>query len=163
MTLIESVPHECGGNRYHGVRGRPIGSCLIGYARGMADPASRESTPTPEEQVRRLYEGAETQTAKAMEQLVGSQGFGELLARMTENLVALTKVGSDAGDLVLRNLRIAGRSDITRLARQLNRTEDKLELLLQRTEELHDRLDEEKTERATNGAARPARAAPHKS
>ena len=108
----------------------------------MADPSSRESAPTPEEQVRRLYEDAETKTAKAMEQLVASQGFGELLARMTENLVALSKVGSDVGDLVLRNLRIAGRGDITRLARQLNRVEDKLELLLQRTEQLQDALEE---------------------
>ena len=65
----------------------------------MPDPASRESTPSPDEQVRRLYEGAETGTAQAMEQLVAGQGFGELLARMTENLVALTRVGSDVGDL----------------------------------------------------------------
>jgi BMFP domain-containing protein YqiC len=108
----------------------------------MAEPSARESSPTPEEQVRRLYEDAETRTAKALEQLVASQGFGELLARMTENLVALSKVGSDVADLLLRNLRIAGRGDITRLGRQLNRTEDKLELLLQRVEELGDRLEQ---------------------
>jgi hypothetical protein len=121
----------------------------------MAESSSRESSPTPEEQVRRLYEDAETRTAKAMEQLVGGQGFGELLARMTENLVALSKVGSDMADLVLRNLRIAGRGDITRLGRQLNRTEDKLELLLQRVEELGDQLkqhDERGTAAAENGA-----------
>lgn len=128
----------------------------------MADAAPRESKPSPDEQVRRLYEGAETQTAKAMEQLVAGQGFGELLARMTENVVALSKVGSDVGDLVLRNLRIAGRGDITRLARQLNRTEDKLELLLQRIEELQDELSNERAERATKGAAKPVRAAPRK-
>jgi hypothetical protein len=135
----------------------------IGYLRVMADASSRESRPSPEEQVRRLYEGAETQTAKAMEQLVASQGFGELLARMTENLVALSKVGSDVGDLVLRNLRIAGRGDIARLGRQLNRTEDKLELLLQRIEELQDELNEERAERATKGAAKPQRATSRKS
>ena len=129
----------------------------------MADPTSRESTPTPEEQVRHLYEGAETRTAKATEQLVAGQGFGELLARMTENLVALSKVGSDVGDLVLRNLRIVGRGDITRLARQLNRTEDKLELVLQRIEELQDELEKERAKSATNGAAKPGRAAPRKS
>jgi hypothetical protein len=129
----------------------------------MADPASHESTPTPEEQVRSLNEGAEQQTAEAMEQLVGSQGFGELLARMTESLVALSKVGTDVSDLVLRNLRIAGRGDITRLARQLNRTEDKLELLLQRIEELQDGLDRERAEPAANGTAKPRRAAPRKS
>jgi uncharacterized small protein (DUF1192 family) len=129
----------------------------------MADHPSSESTPSPDEQVRRLYEDAETQTAKATEQLVAGHGFGELLARMTENLVALSKVGSDMGDLVLRNLRIAGRSDITRLARQLNRTEDKLELLLQRIEELQDELNRERAERATKGAAKPVRAAARKS
>jgi hypothetical protein len=129
----------------------------------MADPASRKSTPTPEEQARSLYEDAETRTAEAVEQLVASQGFGELLARMTENVVALSKIGSDVGDLVLRNLRIAGRGDITRLARQLNRTEDKLELLLQRIEELQDGLDEERAGRATNGAGTPRRAAPRNS
>jgi hypothetical protein len=129
----------------------------------MARPGARDSVPTPDEQVRRLYEDAETQTAEAMEQLVASQGFGELLARMTENVVALSKIGSDVGDLVLRNLRIAGRGDITRLARQLNRTEDKLELLLQRIEELQDGLDRERAERSTNGPAKPTRAAPRKS
>ena len=129
----------------------------------MADPPSRESTPSPDEQVRRLYEGAETETAEAMEQLVAGLGFGELLARMTENLVALTKLGSDVGDLVLRNLRIVGRSDIIRLARQLNRTEDKLELVLQRIEELQDELEKVRSESATNGAAKPRRAAPRKS
>ena len=110
--------------------------------------------------MRRLYEDAETRTAKAMEQMVAGQGFGELLARATENVVALSKVGSDVGDLVLRNLRIAGRGDITRLAKQLNRTEDKLELLLQRIEELSDELrkhDERGAAAADNGspAAKP--------
>ena len=113
--------------------------------------------------MRSLYEGAETQTAQAMEQLVAGQGFGELLARMTENVVALTKAGSDVADLLLRSLRIAGRGDITRLARQLNRTEDKLELLLQRIEELQDGLDQGRAERPANGAAKPGRAAPGKS
>jgi hypothetical protein len=41
---------------------------------------------------------------------------------------------------VLRNLRLAGRADITRLARQLNRTEDKLERILQEVEALRDEL-----------------------
>ena len=50
--------------------------------------------------------------------------------------------GRDSADLVLRNLRIAGRADITRLARQLHRTEDKLERLLQEVEALRDQLAE---------------------
>ena len=43
-------------------------------------------------------------------------------------------------DLVWRNLRLAGRADIIRLARQLHRTEDKLERVLQEVEELRDEL-----------------------
>ncbi len=97
---------------------------------------------TPEQQVKHLYEDAENRTARAFEELVARDSFGELLARMTENVVALTKIGTDVFDLVLRNLRLAGRQDVTRLARQLARAEDKLELVLQEVERLHDRLDE---------------------
>jgi hypothetical protein len=86
----------------------------------------------------RLLEDMEAQTAVAMEQMVAGQGFTELLSRVTENVVALTKIQSEFGDLVLRNLRIAGRSDVNRLARQLARTEDKLELLLQAVERLEE-------------------------
>jgi hypothetical protein len=102
----------------------------------MAD----ERHPSPEEQTRRLYEEAETRTARAFETLVSRDSFGELLARMTENTVALTRISTDVFDLVLRNLRLAGRQDITRLARQLARTEDKIEMLLQEVERLQDRL-----------------------
>jgi enolase len=83
-------------------------------------------------------EDMEGQTAAAMEQMVAGQGFTDLLSRVTENVVALSKIRSDVGDLVLRNMRIAGRSDINRLARQLSRTEDKLELLLQAVERLEE-------------------------
>src|SRR5437763_607985 len=88
----------------------------------------RRSTPT--EDVQRLYEDAEKRTAQAFEEMVSKPSFGELLARMTENVVGLTKIGTDVFDLVLRNLRLAGRADITRLARQQGRTEDKLEVVL---------------------------------
>ena len=57
-----------------------------------------------------------------------------------ENVAALARIGSDAADLVLRNVRIAGRADITRLARQLHRTEDTLERVLQEVEQLRDEL-----------------------
>jgi enolase len=80
----------------------------------------------------------EAQTAAAMEQMVAGQGFTDLLTRVTENVVALSKIRSDVGDLVLRNMRIAGRADINRLAHQLSRTEDKLELLLQAVERLEE-------------------------
>jgi chromosome segregation ATPase len=86
----------------------------------------------------RPYEEAESRTAKAFEQLVSRDSFGELLARVTENVVAVTKISTDVFDLWLRNLRLAGRQDITKLARQLARTEDKLELVLQEVEHLQD-------------------------
>jgi hypothetical protein len=91
--------------------------------------------------LRGLMERLESQTAQAMEQFVAGQGFGELLARVTENTVALTKISADIGDLMLRNLGLAGRSDINRLARQLARTEDKLELLLQAVHRLESTED----------------------
>jgi septal ring factor EnvC (AmiA/AmiB activator) len=71
---------------------------------------------------------------------VSKPSFGVLLARSAENVAALTRIGSDVADLVLRNLRLAGRADVTRLARQLHRTEDKLERLLQEVEQLRDEL-----------------------
>ena len=75
--------------------------------------------------------------------------FGVLLARSAENVAAIARIGSDAADLVLRNLRLAGRADVTRLARQLHRTEDKLERVLQELEELR---DERAPAPTTNGA-----------
>ena len=110
----------------------------------MAD----EPSPSPAEQVKHLYEESETRTARAFEELVSRDSFGEVLARVTENVVALTKLGSDAFDLVLRNLRLAGRQDITRLARQLARTEDKLELLLQEVERIQDQLEDSQGSRS---------------
>lgn len=103
----------------------------------MAD--ERRSDPTDD--VRRVYEEAESATARAFEEVVSRGSFGELLARMTENIVAVTKIGTDVLDLILRNLRLAGRQDVTRLARQLNRTEDKLERVLQEVEQLHEELE----------------------
>jgi len=102
---------------------------------------SERQTPTPAEQVARLYEQAEAQAAKASESFVASQGFGWMLGRTAENVAALTKLGADTMDMVLRNLRLAGRRDIVRLARQLARNEDKLERVLQEVEALRDGLE----------------------
>lgn len=51
-----------------------------------------------------------------------------------KNATAVSKITADACDLILREVRLAGRGDIDRLARQLTRTEDKLEFLLQALE-----------------------------
>jgi hypothetical protein len=96
--------------------------------------------PSADKTLRTLYEKVESQTASAMDELVAKPSFGRLLAMSGENVAALARISADAADLVLRNLRIAGRADITRLARQLHRTEDKLERLLQEVEALRDQL-----------------------
>lgn len=98
--------------------------------------------PTLDEQVRERYEQAEGELAQALEGMVARDSFGVLLAKMTENVVAVSKIVSDAADLALRNLRIAGRQDVIRLSRQLNRSEDKLERLLQEVELMQERIDE---------------------
>jgi hypothetical protein len=100
-----------------------------------------DEKPTPEQRVRELYEDQESRTAAAFERLVKRDSFGEILAMATENLVAVMKLGNDAADLVLRNLRLASRRDLTQLGRQLARTEDKVELLLQEIEALRDEGD----------------------
>jgi hypothetical protein len=117
----------------------------------MADKPTSDGAPapTPEQEVRRLYEEAETRVARAAERVVSRDSFGELLAMVTENAVALTRIGNEAMDLVLRNLRIASRQDINRLTRALGRTEDKLEQVLQEVEELRDELGS-----SGNGTAR---------
>jgi hypothetical protein len=113
--------------------------------------------PDPGDEVRRLYEDAEKRTAAAFEEVVKRDSFGELLARVTENTIAVVRIGNDVADLVVRNLRIAGRRDITALARQLARTEDKLELVLQEVERLQAQLGGEDEQRRLNGG-RPAEA-----
>jgi hypothetical protein len=97
--------------------------------------------PTPDQEVRRLYEEAETRVARAAERVVSRDSFGELLAMMTENAVAMVRIGNEAMDLVLRNMRVASRQDINRLTRALGRTEDKLEQVLQEVEGLRDQLE----------------------
>jgi hypothetical protein len=116
--------------------------------------ASDRDSPSPSDQVAALYEQLESQAARASEQLVGTRGFAGMLGQLAENTAALTRLGNDAMDMVLRNLRVAGRRDVVRLSRQLARTEDKLERVLQEVEALRDQLQ------APNGRAparRPAR------
>ncbi len=102
------------------------------------------------------YDEAEANAAQAMEQLVGTRGFGGLLGQLAENTAALARLGTDAMDLVLHNLRVAGRRDVVRLSRQLARTEDKLERVLQEVEELRAELTKRPTPRAPADSRTPA-------
>jgi hypothetical protein len=119
-----------------------------------AEHAPTEQMPTPPPDFRRLYEEAEATLAQAMEKLVARPSFGVLLAQVSENMIALSKIASDSADLALSNLRIAGRSDVVRLERQLGRSEDKLETLLQELEALRDELADRnrRDDQAVNGA-----------
>ena len=122
-----------------------------------------EDRPTPVDEVQRLYNEAESQMAKAMEDLVSRDSFGSVLVRVTENVMAMTQIANGALDLVVRNLRLAGRQDLTRLARQISRTEDKLELVLQEVERLSEQVAALRSEgdgpdaQAANGGTVPAR------
>lgn len=106
-----------------------------------ASPNPAPGSPSPAEFVSRLYEQVETEAAKASERLVAAGGFAALLGMVAGNVAALSKLSGDLLDVTWRNLHLAGRSDLTRLGRQLARTEDKLERVLQEVEELRDRLD----------------------
>jgi BMFP domain-containing protein YqiC len=100
-----------------------------------------EDRPSPADEVQRLYDEAESAFANAMEDLVSRESFGALLVRVTENVMGVSHMMGGAIDLLVRNMRLAGRADVVRLARMLARTEDKLEMVLQEVERLHARLD----------------------
>jgi|ERR1022692_798947 hypothetical protein len=95
----------------------------------------------PLSRIYRLYVDVETRAASALESLVGTNAFGELLATSASNAMALARLANGSIDRGVRALRVAGRADVTDLARQLARTEDKLERMLQLVEELEGRLD----------------------
>ncbi len=107
----------------------------------------------PVEEAQQAFEQAEGRMADAMERLVRRESFGELLALMTDNAMALTRIGTGIFDLAIRNLRLAGRQDLTNLGRQLARTEDKLERVLQEVERLQEQVNgrEEEAAQADGG------------
>lgn len=79
---------------------------------------------------------AESELSDAAEEFVSRPRFADTLSLAAENLAATSKIAGDIFDLVLRNLRLAGRRDLVNLAKQLGRTEDKLERVLQEIERL---------------------------
>jgi hypothetical protein len=107
----------------------------------MADPFTAGGWPKVAP-LRQVLVDAEKAMSSSMEQLVESKGFTEVLGQAAENLVALTTLNAGFWDLVLRNLRIAGRADIHRLGGRLNQIEDKLEVLLQEVERIGDDRDQ---------------------
>lgn len=96
---------------------------------------------TPLAQVHVLYERAEAGAASLAERVVGSDAFGELLATTATTAMTLAGLLNTTLDRAVRATRVAARVDLVALGRQLGRTEDKLEHLLQAVEELSERLD----------------------
>jgi hypothetical protein len=90
----------------------------------------------PADELRRAFAAAESRAGRAMETLVAGKGFADLLAQAAENAAALSAINTQLCDLVLRNLRLAGRGDLHRLGHRLNGIEDKLEAVLQEVEDL---------------------------
>jgi|APMI01.1.fsa_nt_gi hypothetical protein len=115
---------------------------------------------SPLEQVRRAYEETERRTSESMEGLVATEGFSDLLAMTVGNAMSLSKMSGTLLDDVVRRTRLAGRTDVTRLAQQLARTEDKLELLLQHVEGIHDALTQLRADLARPGAPAASAATP---
>jgi methyl-accepting chemotaxis protein len=111
-------------------------------------------TADPQAEVRRLYEAAEGELSRAAEKAVDTEGFASLLGLMTSNIVAIGRIATTTFDLTLRNLRLAGRRDIVRLATQLNRTEDKLERVLAELEDLRADLASGSNSRSTSSRRR---------
>lgn len=103
--------------------------------------------PTPGDRARKQYEDAEKRAASSMESVVSSEGFAESLALFTSNAVALARVANAGVDQLVRATRLAGRRDITRLGRQIARTEDKLENVLVIVEGLEAELAQARRER----------------
>lgn len=100
-----------------------------------------------EQKLREAYDKSEKKMSGAADQLVAGQGFGETLAFVTSNLMAMSRIVTTGLDQAVRSSRLAGQRDITRLGRQLNRTEDKLERVLQVVESLEDELARTRAER----------------
>lgn len=91
-----------------------------------------------------------------LERVINSKSFGTMLAQTAGNLVALQRIGNEVADLALRNARIASRADVTSLHRQLVRSEDKLEMVLETVERLEDELAEERRGNGHSSTKPPA-------
>lgn len=94
------------------------------------------------DQIRRAYEETERKSGDTMEGLVGTDAFSDMLAMVVGNAMSLSRVSGTVLDDVVRRTRLAGRTDVTRLAQQLARTEDKMETLLQHIESLQDEVSQ---------------------
>ncbi|MEP7159803.1 MAG: hypothetical protein ABI746_01730 [Dermatophilaceae bacterium] len=120
---------------------------------------SEQRPLSPMEQIRRAYEETEKKTSQTMEEVVSSQGFAEMLSMLVGNAMSASRISGNVLDDIIRRTHIAGRTDLAGVGRQIGRTEDKLELVLQRIEALEGEvrgLRAELTERPSSAARRAA-------
>lgn len=103
-----------------------------------------EEPRTGSQQFRQYVDDFLAAATPGLEEVASSKAFGALLAQSVGNVVALHRIGNDLLDLAIRNARLAGRADVTSLHRQLARTEDKLEAVLEIVERLEDELARER-------------------
>lgn len=103
--------------------------------------SSETAPPSAADRVAAAYAETEAALSAASERLVSSEAFADFLAFTTSNVLAVVRIANDTADSLVRNLRLAGRRDVARLATQLARTEDKLERLLQEVRELRASVD----------------------
>lgn len=87
------------------------------------------------------YGDVEARVSTLVESAVGSDYFARLFATSVTNAMALVGKAERGLDRGVRVTRLAGRNDVTDITRQLARTEDKLEQVLQLVETLQARLD----------------------
>lgn len=113
--------------------------------------------PTTAERLRQGLDQFLGSSATGLEEVVNTKAFGDILAQLTGNLVAVSRISAETLDLLIRNARLAGRKDVSELARQLGRTEDKLEAVLALVENLQDDL---KSAREENAALRAGNSEP---
>lgn len=95
---------------------------------------------TASERVRKGIDEFFGSSGAGLEEVVNTKAFGDILAQVTGNLVAISRISAETLDLLIRNARLAGRRDVSELGRQLARNEDKLEAVLALVEELQDEL-----------------------
>jgi len=129
---------------------------------------TEESSTNGSEQFRKFVDDFLSTAAPALEDVVNSKAYGEMLGQAVGNLVALNRMNNDVMDLTVRNLRIAGRADVVSLHRQLARNEDKLEMVLEIVERIEEelaairRLGSETADRTAGPESSPARTSARK-
>jgi hypothetical protein len=107
---------------------------------------SRSNSANP---MRQYVDDFLSAAAPGLQEVVNTKSFGAMVSQTAGNIVALQRIGHEVADLTLRNARIAGRADVTSLHRQLARTEDKLEAVLETVERLEDELARERGHQPT--------------